>query len=66
MTFTYQIKSLSYLDPEELWRKLKCLKGLFSRGKELYGSREVAENAIPSGANHLPRNKNHRKSMSVS
>ena len=38
---------LSYLDPEELWRKLKSLKALFSRNKELYGSREVTENAIP-------------------
>ena len=39
--------TFSYLDPEELSRKLKNLKALFSRNKELYGSREVTENAIP-------------------
>ena len=41
-------KSLSYLDPDELWRKLKSLKALFSRNKELYDSREVTENTVPS------------------
>ena len=41
-------KSLSYSDPEALWRNIKNLTALFSHKKELYASKEVKENAIAS------------------
>ena len=39
---------------------------MFNHNKELYGSREDTENAIPCMQIIFPRNKNHRKSISVS
>ena len=41
-------KSLSFLDPETLWTKIKDLKALLSHKKELYASKEVKENALQS------------------
>ena len=34
---------------EALWRNLKSIKALFSSNKELYTSKEVAENSFASG-----------------
>ena len=41
-------KSLSFSDPETLWKKIKDLKALFSHKKELYSLKEVKENALAS------------------
>ena len=41
-------KSLSFSDPETLWKKIKDLKALFNHKKELYALKEVKENALAS------------------
>ena len=47
-------KPLSYSDPEALWRKVKSLKALFSRNKELYASRKRSQKMLfHQRANHL-------------